>query len=105
MRWISHFRAQFSRDRQQSFSNSSDVLIKIPTILDAIGRSNMLPRQTREHRVHLADTVSVRRPSPLAEIRRRCAYHHDFRFLSPASKAANIFSIPSRSIPLPSNRR
>src|SRR4051812_15028545 len=37
MRWLSHFRAQFSRDRQQSYTNSSDVLIKIPTILDAIG--------------------------------------------------------------------
>jgi hypothetical protein len=57
-RWISHFRAQFSRDRQQSFSNSSDVLVKIPTILDAMGRSNLLPRQTLEHRLHLAETVS-----------------------------------------------
>jgi len=57
-RWISHLRAQFSRDRQQSFSNTSDVLIKIPKILDGIGRSNLLPRQTREHRLHLAETVS-----------------------------------------------
>src|SRR5579864_2744375 len=57
-RWISHLRAQFSRDRQQSFSNSSDVLIKIPNILDAIGRSSLLPRQTREHRLHFADTIS-----------------------------------------------
>jgi hypothetical protein len=62
MRWLSHFRAQFSRDRQQSYTNSSDVLIKIPTILDAIGRSSMLPRETREHRVHLADTISVEGP-------------------------------------------
>jgi hypothetical protein len=57
-RWISHFRAQFSRDRQQSYSNTSDVLVKIPTILDGMGRSNLLPRQTREHRLHLAETVS-----------------------------------------------
>src|SRR5579864_4369657 len=57
-RWISHFRAQFSRDRQQSYTNSSDVLVKIPTILDGIGRSNLLPRQTREHRLHLAETLS-----------------------------------------------
>jgi hypothetical protein len=56
--WISHFRAQFSRDRQQSYTNSSDVLVKIPTILDGMGRSNLLPRQTREHRLHLAETVS-----------------------------------------------
>ena len=57
-RWISHLRAQYSRDQQQSFSNTSDVLVKIPTILDGMGRSNILPRQTLEHRLHLAETVS-----------------------------------------------
>ena len=51
-RLISHLRAQFSRDQQQSYSNSTDVLVKIPTILDGIGRSNILPRQTHEHRLH-----------------------------------------------------
>ena len=61
-RLISHLRAQFSRDLQQSYSNTSDVLIKIPTILDGVGRSNMLPRQTREHRLHLAETVSLEGP-------------------------------------------
>jgi len=57
-RTISRLRVQFSRDQQQSCSNTADVLVKIPTILDGIGRSNILPRQTREHRVHLADTIS-----------------------------------------------
>jgi hypothetical protein len=57
-RWISHLRAQFSRDNQQSFTNTSDVLVKIPTILDGMGRSNLLPRQTNEQRLHLAETVS-----------------------------------------------
>jgi len=57
-RWMSHLRAQFSRDLQQSYSNTSDVLIKIPNIIDGIGRSNLLPRQTREHRLHLAETIS-----------------------------------------------
>jgi hypothetical protein len=57
-RLISHFRTQFSRDLQQSYSNTSDVLVKIPTILDGVGRSNLLPRQTREHRLHLAETIS-----------------------------------------------
>jgi hypothetical protein len=61
-RLISHFRAQFSRDQQQSYSNSSDVLVKIPTILDGVGRSNILPRQTREHRLHLAETLSFEGP-------------------------------------------
>ncbi|MGA2856917.1 MAG: carboxypeptidase-like regulatory domain-containing protein [Candidatus Sulfotelmatobacter sp.] len=36
-RWISHLRAQFSRDLQQSYSNTSDVLVKIPNILDGMG--------------------------------------------------------------------
>ena len=58
-RWISHLRAQYSNDLQQSYSNTSDVLIKIPNILDGIGRSNLLPRQNREHRLHLAETVSL----------------------------------------------
>jgi hypothetical protein len=57
-RWISHLRTQFSRDQQQSFSNTSAVLVKIPTILDGTGRSDLLPRQTREHRLHVAETVS-----------------------------------------------
>jgi len=56
--WISHLRAQFSRDQQQSFSNTSAAQVKIPTILDGMGRSNLLPRQTREHRLHLAETFS-----------------------------------------------
>jgi hypothetical protein len=57
-RWISLLRAQFSRDLQQSYSNSSDALVKIPTILDGVGRSNLLPRQTRENRVHVSETFS-----------------------------------------------
>ena len=57
-RWLNHLRAQFSRDLQESHANTSNVLIKIPNILDGIGRSNMLPRQTREHRLHLADSLS-----------------------------------------------
>ena len=56
--WISHVRAQFSRDLQQSYSNTADVLVKIPTILNGIGRSNLLPRQTREHRLHVSETLS-----------------------------------------------
>jgi hypothetical protein len=57
-RWISRLRAQFSRDLQQSYSNTSDVLVKIPNILDGMGRSDMLPRATREHRLHLAETLN-----------------------------------------------
>jgi hypothetical protein len=58
-RWISRLRLQFSRDLQQSYSNTSDVLVKIPNVLDGVGRSSMLPRQTREHRLHIAETLSL----------------------------------------------
>ena len=57
-RFISHLRAQLSRDLQQSFSNSSEALTKIYGITDGFGRSSILPRQTREHRLHLAETLS-----------------------------------------------
>lgn len=56
--WISHLRVQFSHDLQQSYSNTSDVLVKIPDILDGMGRSDLLPRQTNEQRVHAAETMS-----------------------------------------------
>ena len=58
-RWISHLRGQFSRDVQQSYSNTNEVQVKLPNILDGMGRSNLLPRQTREHRLHLAETMSI----------------------------------------------
>jgi hypothetical protein len=57
-RWISLLRTQFSRDLQQSFSNTAAPLVKIPNILDGLGRSNLLPRLTREHRLQAAETIS-----------------------------------------------
>jgi len=58
-RFVSHLRAQFSRDLQQSTSNSDAPLSKITNILDGFGRSSILPRQTREHRLHVAETLSL----------------------------------------------
>jgi hypothetical protein len=55
---ISHLRLQYLRDQQWSESNSSQPLSRIPSILDDIGRSNILPRETREHRLHAAETIS-----------------------------------------------
>ena len=57
-RLISHLRAQFSRDLRQSYTNTGDTLIKVTDIIDGIGRSDQLPRATREHRAQLAETVS-----------------------------------------------
>ena len=57
-RLISHLRAQFSRDSRQSFTNTTNTLVKVTDILDGIGRSNLLPRATREHRTQIAETLS-----------------------------------------------
>ncbi len=58
-RTVSRFQAQFSRDLQQSTPNSTDPLTEIPDVISGFGRSSILPRQTREHRLHLAETFSV----------------------------------------------
>jgi hypothetical protein len=60
-RWTSHLRAQFSRDLEQSFPNTTAPKTEIYNWLDDMGQSSILPRQTREHRLHLAETVSVSR--------------------------------------------
>ncbi len=54
-----HLRAQFSRDLQQSSANSEDPKIKIYNVLDGTGRSNLLPRETQEHKFHIADTADI----------------------------------------------
>jgi hypothetical protein len=60
-RWTSHLRAQFSRDLEQSFPNSTAARTQIYDWLDDMGESSILPRQTREHRLHVAETMSVTR--------------------------------------------
>lgn len=67
-RLISHLRAQFSRDLRQSYTNTNDTLIKVSDIIDGIGRSDLLPRATREHRAQLAETLSFD------------TSHHSFKF-------------------------
>ncbi len=57
--FATHLRAQFSRDLQQSSANSEDPKIKIYNLLDGIGRSNLLPRETQEHKFHIADTADI----------------------------------------------
>ena len=56
--WTSHARLQYSQDLEQSFANSEDARTKIYGLVDGYGRSTILPRRTREHRLHAADTVS-----------------------------------------------
>jgi Carboxypeptidase regulatory-like domain/TonB dependent receptor len=58
LRTTSHLRVQFSRDLQESFSNSTAPLTRIYGITDGFGRSSILPRRTREHRLHVTETLS-----------------------------------------------
>ncbi len=51
-------RVQFSRDVQQSFANTEAPLTKIYDVIAGFGRSSILPRDTREHKLHIADTLS-----------------------------------------------
>jgi hypothetical protein len=54
----SHLRAQFSRDLQASDANSTEPQTKISDLISGFGRSSILPRRTREHRLNIADTMS-----------------------------------------------
>ncbi len=60
-RLTSHLRAQFSRDLEQSFPNTTGTRTSIYDWLQDFGQSSILPRQTREHRLHLAETLSLSR--------------------------------------------
>ncbi len=51
-------RVQFSRDVQQSYANTEAPLTKIYDVIAGFGRSSILPRDTREHKLHIADTLS-----------------------------------------------
>jgi hypothetical protein len=57
-RLTSHVRIQLSRDLQKSFPNSTDVRTSIYSWINDFGQSSILPRQTREHRLHIAETMS-----------------------------------------------
>jgi hypothetical protein len=58
-RFTSHLRAQFSEDRQQSFPNTTSVRTSIYSWMNDFGQSSILPRQTREHRLNVAETLSL----------------------------------------------
>lgn len=53
-----NLRAQFSRDAEQSTANSDEPWTKIYDVVAGFGGSSILPRNTNEHKLHLAETVS-----------------------------------------------
>jgi TonB dependent receptor-like, beta-barrel len=57
-----NLRAQFSRDAESSTANSEDPLTKIYNLVAGFGRSSILPRNTDEHKLHIADTLSYSTP-------------------------------------------
>ncbi len=57
-RLTSNLRLQFSRDLQESSPNSTFPLTRIYDAVDGFGRSSILPRSTREHRLHAAETLA-----------------------------------------------
>lgn len=58
-RLTAHTRVQFSRDLQQTRQNSDYVYTRIRQVLDGFGRASILPRRTREHKVHVAETLGI----------------------------------------------
>ncbi len=60
-RLTSHLRIQFSRDLERSLPNSTGARTSIYSWMEDFGQSSTLPRQTREHRLHGAETFSLSR--------------------------------------------
>jgi hypothetical protein len=90
-RWSSHLRVQFSQDDQKSFANSDDVLTRIRTVLDKMGRASILPRDTDEKKIFVAETVSANgsaTPSNLAAISPAHGSATTFRSFSVASTSS-----------------
>jgi hypothetical protein len=58
-RLTNNLRLQFSHDLQDSKANSEDVRAKIADVIDAFGRSSILPRRTREHKLHVSQTATL----------------------------------------------
>ena len=53
-----NLRMQFSRDNEQSYANTEEPRTKIYDLMAGFGRSSILPRDTNEHKLSFAETVS-----------------------------------------------
>ncbi len=60
-RLTSHLRVQFSRDLEQQLPNTTGTQTSIYNWMEDFGQSSTLPRITREHRLHMAETLSLTR--------------------------------------------
>ncbi|MFY9906933.1 MAG: carboxypeptidase regulatory-like domain-containing protein [Terriglobales bacterium] len=57
-RLSSHLHVQFSRDLEQLFPNTTGTQTDIYDWMQDFGQSSNLPRLTREHRLHMGETLS-----------------------------------------------
>ena len=53
-----NLRVQFSRDAEQSYANTEEPITKIYDVIAGFGTRAILPRDTDEHKLHIADTLS-----------------------------------------------
>jgi hypothetical protein len=58
-RLATNFRVQFSRDVQNFVSNSDQPWTKIYDLMAGFGGSSTLPRDTSEHKLHIAETLTM----------------------------------------------
>ena len=57
-RFATNLRIQYSHDNQNFISNSDQPWTKIYGLMEGFGGSSTLPRNTREQKLHLAETIS-----------------------------------------------
>jgi hypothetical protein len=57
-RFATNLRLQFSHDTQDSLANSDQPWTKIYDIMNGFGNPSTLPRNTRENKLHIAETLS-----------------------------------------------
>ncbi|MGA2902352.1 MAG: TonB-dependent receptor [Candidatus Korobacteraceae bacterium] len=57
-RFATNLRFQFSHDAQDSTANTDQPWTKIYDIMDGFGNPSTLPRDTRENKLHVAETLS-----------------------------------------------
>ncbi len=57
-KFATNLRVQFSHDAQQSLANGDQPWSKIYDLMEGFGGSSTLPRDTREHKLHIAETLS-----------------------------------------------
>ncbi len=102
-RWVSHLRAQFSRDRSSPTATPATCWSRFPPFSTAWDAPTFFPARPASTAC-TSPKLSVTKAPATRGSSAATGCSPGSTISSPASKAANIFSIPSRSIPLPLRR-